>query len=240
MLTDDARDARRLRDVSAEAKRRIELHLSNWLGVWPGTGAVTVTTSSFRELPGWDGLLRPFVGIISPEQTVISVAQRYLFAVQDAVDDGGLAGLERRLAAIVGHPSAALRRGVFRFQQQIVAHGSLGEWFEPTDPKVPEWLRPFNGGVLLAFDDKGRYAAGVGCKRHDGFAKELAVTTESTHRRLGYAKELVAQAAEDIFTSGTIATYLHRRDNLASARVAEATGFFDRGWEILSLSIPER
>ena len=40
----------------------------------------------------------------------------------------------------------------------------------------------------------------------------------------------VAQAARRVLDEGAVPTYLHERDNHASARVAEAAGFPDRGW----------
>ena len=230
-------------DISEEARARLSRHLTNWLGDWPDpattiAGVVIVTSSSYREIPGWDGQLRAVVGVSTPNVTVMSVAKRYRDAVQDAVDVGGLHELDGRLSEIIGHPGASLRSGVFRYQQLLVPHESRGVWLRTDDPLVPEWLRVFNADVLVAFDDRGHYAAGVGRKLHDGFGQELAITTEESHRRQGYARELVAQAAERVYDEGAIATYLHRRDNLASAAVADAAGFFDLGWEVLSLAAP--
>ena len=241
MVTDDqTRDERRevVLDITEEATARLERHLANWLGAWPGHESMTVATSSYREEPGWDGQMRPFIGVSSPNSTVISVARRYYEPICDLVQKGGPEDLERRIAEVVGGAGATLRRGVFRFHQQLVAHESWGEWFSPTDPSMPEWLRPFNAKVLIAFDQERRYAAGVGCKRHDDYVYELAITTEPGHRRLGYARELVAQASEFVYSAGGVATYMHRRDNVGSAAVAESSGFPDRGWETIMLSTP--
>ncbi|HUY07409.1 MAG TPA: GNAT family N-acetyltransferase [Acidimicrobiales bacterium] len=242
MVTDEDRGATRevfALDIAEVSTERLENHLRNWLGSWPDDGGVTVTTSTYREEPGWDGRLRPFIGVSSPESTVISVASRYYEAIRDLVGKGGLAALEQGIAQVAGDEGATLRRGVFRYHQQLVAHQSRGEWFDPDNPVVPEWLRLFNARVLVAFDRDGRYAAGVGCKRHDDLAFELAITTEPSHRNLGYARELVAQASEYVYSIGGVATYMHRRDNVGSAAVAESAGFPDRGWETIMLSIPE-
>lgn len=254
MVTDDAPKAGNNKgsvnkgsvDISAEAELRLTRHLTNWLGDWPTSlppsvpesPLVVVTGSNYREIPGWDGQLRPFVGVASPQVTVISVGKRFRDKMASAVDQGGFEELERQLSAIVGHPGATIRRGVFRYQQRLVEHESRGEWLGTEDPLVPDWLRVFNGDVLVAFDERRHYAAGVGRKRHDDFAQELAITTDPLHRRQGYARELVAQAAQRVFDEGSVATYLHRRDNVGSAAVADASGFIDQGWEILSLLAP--
>ena len=38
-----------------------------------------------------------------------------------------------------------------------------------------------------------------------------------------------------ILAEGSVPTYLHAPDNTASARVAEAVGFADRGWKVYGL-----
>lgn len=223
-------------DIAEEAMARLTHHLENWLGAAPGRGVVVVT-SAYREQPGWDGQLRPFVGVSTPSATVISVADELLAEVAAAVDAGGVAELEQRIGAIVGNDDATLRRGVFRFQQRQYPYAARGDWVDPADPGLPSWLRPFNGEVLVARVG-GRHAAGVGRKRHDPFAQEIAVTTDERFRRRGYARDLVAQAAARVFAEGCVATYLHHPDNLGSAAVAEATGFHDAGWTIISVSVP--
>lgn len=242
MVTDeeycDARGAFAL-DITEESTRRLERHLANWLGAWPATDTITVATSRYRELPGWDGRLRPFIGVSSPTSTVISVASEYFEPISQLVRKSSLEDLETRIAEIAGGKGAMLRRGVFRYHQQLVTHESRGDWFFPDDPMVPEWLRPFNAKVLMAFDQEHNYAAGLGCKRHDDLVYELAITTEPTHRKLGYARELVAQASEFVYSAGGVATYMHRRDNIGSAAVAGSAGFPDRGWETIMLSVPE-
>lgn len=84
--------------------------------------------------------------------------------------------------------------------------------------------------VLVVRDQRGRYLAGVGIKRHDRHGHELAVGTVPAARGRGLARRLVAQAARRVLDDGAVPTYLHDRSNAASARVAEAAGFPDRGW----------
>jgi predicted GNAT family acetyltransferase len=96
-------------------------------------------------------------------------------------------------------------------------------------------LAPFNGPRLVAFDDDGRPIAGVGIKVHDRFGRELAVVTDEGARGRGLARRLVATAARRVLADGAVPTYLHAPDNAASARVAEAVGFADRGWTVHGL-----
>ena len=74
------------------------------------------------------------------------------------------------------------------------------------------------------------YLAGVGIKRHDQYGHELSVGTEPEARGRGLARRLVAQAARRVLDEGAVPTYQHAFDNVASARVAQAAGFPDRGW----------
>ena len=53
--------------------------------------------------------------------------------------------------------------------------------------------------------------------------------------RRGLARRLVAQAARRLLTDGATVTYLHDPANTASARVADACGFPDRGWQVWGL-----
>jgi GNAT superfamily N-acetyltransferase len=110
-------------------------------------------------------------------------------------------------------------------------------WLPTDDERVPPWLRPFNGDVLVHLDEDGRYGAGVGRKIHDAFGHELSVATEERLQGRGLARRLVAQAARRVADDGAVATYLHATSNAASARVAEAAGFPDTGWWILGVPV---
>jgi GNAT superfamily N-acetyltransferase len=218
-----------------ELARRLEAHLEHWLGAWPPERELDVVASRLRSEPGWDGAVRPVAGVGTATGTVLSVPPGVLGAVSELADEGGLALVARRIGDLVGAPGTELRRGVFRWCQRVSDLPDAGVWLPADDPRVPEWLRPFNGDVLVALADDGTYAAGVGRKRHDGFGQELSVATEPEHRGRGIAKRLVAQAARRVHGDGAVATYLHRADNAASAAVAEAAGFPDTGWSILGM-----
>jgi GNAT superfamily N-acetyltransferase len=222
--------------VQRACDERLAAHLANWLGLWPPTASLVVVGSSHRSEPGWDGQVRPVAGVESPDGVVVSVPPPAAAATIALGAERGLDGLAAVIGDLVGVRGATLRRGVFRYCRRLVTVASpIGEWVPTGDPRVPAWLSPFNGEVLIAFDDKGRYAAGVGRKRHDDYAQEIAVATEPAHRRRGLAASLVAQASARIFEEGAVATYLHRRDNEASAAVAAAAGFPDLGWQVLGM-----
>ncbi|MCM0678948.1 GNAT family N-acetyltransferase, partial [Micromonospora phytophila] len=119
---------------------------------------------------------------------------------------------------------------VFRWCADPAPLPDVGEWIPPAAPGLPSWLRLFDRPVLVVRDERGRYLAGVGVKRHDAYGHELAVGTAPAARGRGLARRLVAQAARRVLADGAVPTYLHDRANTASARVAEAAGFPDRGW----------
>ncbi|MCI2975903.1 MAG: GNAT family N-acetyltransferase [Ferrimicrobium sp.] len=150
-----------------------------------------------------------------------------VIALNDAI-----AFIETRL----GLGDHAIFCGFFRFAFSVPDLGEPGIWVSASDPGIPAWLHSFGTKVLVAYDDDHNVIAGVGLKRHDSFARELAVVTEPQARGRGLAKALVAQAARQVLRDGMIPTYLHAPDNQASAKVAEATGFIDRGWRILGLT----
>jgi predicted GNAT family acetyltransferase len=100
------------------------------------------------------------------------------------------------------------------------------------DERVPEWLKPFGGDVLVLLE-KDRYVGGVGLKRHDDHVSEISVGTEEAARGRGIARRLVVTAARRILDDGKVPTYLHDLRNHASAKVAEASGFPDRGWRLV-------
>lgn len=181
-------------------------HLHRQLGAWPPSGALTTATSPVRAQPGWDGHLRPVIGMRTPEGTIVSGAD----------SDEGLIEV------------------VFRWTTEPTPLEPTGEWRPADDPALPEWLRPFGGDVLAVFDDGGAYLAGVGLKRHDEQVWEIAVGTEAAARGKGLARRLVATAARAVLDADRVPTYLHDVTNHASGRVADAAGFPDRGWRYLA------
>jgi GNAT superfamily N-acetyltransferase len=211
---------------------RLDRHLRSWLGAWPPSGEVTVVGSPRRRQPGWDGVVRPFAGVATPQGAVLSVAPERVERVQ-----AGGAGLDDVLDAVpdaLDAPGAVVGRGVFRYAESAPPFEPVGEWVPAEDPRVPAWLRPFGGQVLVVMEG-GQYVAGVGIKRHDELGHELAVATEEAWRGRGLARALVARASRRILRAGGVPIYLHGRGNEASARVATAAGFPDRGWTILGL-----
>ena len=55
---------------------RLARHLDEWLGIWrpPGEGEIIVVGSDKRTTPGWDGAVRPFVGVETLSGAVLSGA----------------------------------------------------------------------------------------------------------------------------------------------------------------------
>jgi GNAT superfamily N-acetyltransferase len=212
---------------------RLAAHLASWLGAWPPARRIHVVGSRRRDEPGWDGRLYPVVGVGDGQAVVLSVPPAAAEAVAGLGE--GCDAITAGLPAAVGHADRKVGRGVFRWSTDPTRLPDAGEWVPPDDPRVPAWLRPFNGAVLIAWDGDGRYAAGVGRKRHDEHGQELAVATEPAHQGRGLARRLVAQATRRVLDEGAVATYLHAPDNIASARVADACGFPDRGWSIYGL-----
>lgn len=212
---------------------RLTAHLSSWLGRWPGDGpGLTVVGSPRRREPSWDGTVHAVVGVSTPEAGVLSVPPQVVPAVAALVDGGGDLSQVPATAGITGRWFA----GVFRWSTSPAALPDAGEWIDADAPSVPLWLRPFGGEVLVAVDPlSGVHLAGVGIKRHDAHGHELAVVTAEAARGRGLARRLVAQAARRVLDEGAVPTYLHTPGNLASASVAAAAGFEDRGWSVLGI-----
>lgn len=226
----------------AEVDERLRAHLRSWLGAWPPVRPVHVVGSERRVEPGWDGAVRALNGVATPDGAVVSVppaAEARVAAVVEELEADGvpdvLAALGERLADLLDLPGARYGEGVFRWSTEPAASDDPGTWLPHDDPRVPEWLDPFNGDVLVALADDGSVAAGVGRKQHDPHGHELAVVTEEAHRGRGFAQRLVTQAARRVLADGAVPVYLHAESNVASARTADASGFPDVGWRILGL-----
>jgi len=217
--------------------RRLHHHLVTWLGWWPAGTPLDVVGSGRRVRPGWDGEPHPVVGVGNRAGTVLSVPPARTAAVR-ALGHRTMADLLPELPAAVGLPGWSGYRAVFRYTLAPEPWPDCGEWVDADAPVVPAWLRPFGGEVLVVRDETGGYLAGVGVKRHDGYGHELAVGTDPAGRGRGLARRLVAQAARRVLDEGAVPTYLHAPDNLASARVARAAGFPDRGWSAYGVFRP--
>ncbi|WP_246268045.1 GNAT family N-acetyltransferase [Nonomuraea typhae] len=197
-------------------------HLREWLGAWPPSRAFEVVGTVRRAQPGWDGNVHPALGVGSPEGAVLSVAPEHAAAVADA------AGL-REVPALVGYGTRGWFTATYRWSTEPAALPDAGIWVPAG--QAPQWLHPFGGEALVALDpETGEHLAGVGVKRHDRFGHELSVVTAPAARGRGLARRLVAQAARRALDEGAVPTYMHATGNLASAAVADAAGFPDRGW----------
>lgn len=211
-------------------RKRLDIHLRTWLGSWPPRSTLDVVGRIQRTLPGWDGEVHRLVGVSGPEGGVLSVPPPAAAMVRAHRDNFG--DLQAALRAALGVPGGQLFQGTFRWSEQPVDLPDAGVWLPVEDPRLPAWLLPFGGTALVALDAGGRYMAGVGIKRHDSFGMEIAVGTDAAYEGRGLGRRLVAQAARAILDWGAVPTYLHDDANLASARVARAAGFPDRGWRI--------
>ena len=214
-------------------------HLAAWLGGWPPTLPVRVVADPKPGLPGWDGTARGVVGVVEPEgRCVVRVPPAVAARLEEPLPD--VASLLAALPEAVGTAGTA-GTGVLRWAQDVPTEDVLpdvGMWLpaalaDEGDPRVPAWLRPFGGKVLVALDNEGRYLAGVGLKNHHDSGREIAVVTDERARGRGLARRLVAQAARAVLAQGQAVIYLHAPDNEASARVARASGFPDTGWQVL-------
>jgi GNAT superfamily N-acetyltransferase len=215
---------------------RLDRHLENWLGRWPAAGSgLDVVGSARRDQPGWDGRLYPAVGISTPDSGVLSVSPARVDAVRELagrpVDE-----LVAHLPEALDRPGRTAYRGVFRWSTRPEPLPDAGIWLPADHPTVPEWLRPFGANVLVALDeDTGAYLAGVGIKRHDEYGHELAVGTVEAARGRGLGRRLVCQAARRVLDDGAVPTYVHDPANIASAKVAQASGFPDVGWSAIGV-----
>jgi GNAT superfamily N-acetyltransferase len=204
------------------------------LGRWPGEGSgFTVVGSARRTEPAWDGHVYPVIGVSEADGSgVLSVPPAVVDAVGAALADSG--GDRSRIAAAAGLGARSFT-GVFRWSTAPADLPDAGTWIAADAPSVPEWLWPFGGEVLVAVDPAtGEHLSGVGIKRHDAFGHELAVVTRPAAEGRGLGRRLVAQAARRVLADGALPTYLHAVDNHASAHLATAAGFPDRGWAVYS------
>ena len=211
---------------------RTAARVGAWLGGWPPSAPVRVVADPSPDQPGWDGGPRGITGAADPEGRVVVRVPEHVAAALGTPDD--LPGLLAALPAAVGTPGTA-GAGVLRWAQEVPDLDDAGVWLpaDAGEPRVPGWLRPFGGDVLVALDGDGTYLAGVGVKRHTNDLSELSVVTDERARGRGLARRLVAQAARAEIAAGRSVLYLHAPDNEASARVARASGFPDTGWQVV-------
>ena len=212
----------------------LRTHLERWVGDWPPRRPVAVVGNPLRDLPAWDGRVSPVVGVVTPGgAAVVGLSPRVAAAVPAGIE---LDDLTAALPHLLGAPGQVIR-AVFRWTTAPTPGPDDGLWLPVLDPRVPPWLHPFGDEVLVALDEQGHYLAGVGIKWHDPYGHELAVGTHERARGRGLARRLVAQAARRVLADGAVPTYLHDPHNEASARVATAAGFADRGWQFVAFFV---
>lgn len=239
MITEQTLSARTV-DLTLDTSEKLTAFLQEWLGVWPSPSDLEVVSWPGLDQPGWDGGSRIGIGVESPDGTVLSLSPS-LGVDPGSLDLGRIAAAmhsrdaARVVPALLGQPGLRFHTGTLRWSDSPSDPTVIGEWVGNDDPRLPAWLRAFNGDVLVAWDRNGRYAAGVGRKMHNRHGHELAVGTDPAHRGQGLATSLVAQAARRVLADGAIPIYLHDPANVGSRRVAAAAGFPDCGWRILGL-----
>ena len=222
---------------------RLDAHLRAWLGAWPPRRELDLIVWPGRDEPGWDGGVWLGLGVEGPTGIVLSLSPAVVPDAAQVDTDRVLSALRSpdapaAVPAALGRDDLSVGCAVLRWSAAPALPAALapiGTWVDPQDPRLPPWLRPFNGGALVAWDEQGLVAAGVGIKRHNPHGHELAVGTELAHRGKGLARALVAEAARRVLSAGAVPLYLHEAGNVASARVADAAGFADRGWRVWGL-----
>ena len=224
--------------ASPELDERLNAHLEAYLGAWPASPAgVHLIGWPGRLAPAWDGSRALAVVVRSPDATVVSVPPDAVEAASPLADPLGerlqSASFPADLAAAVGAPGRFSPWLVLRWSTAPAPLAPLGTWIDPDHPSLPDWLHAFPRRVLVAFDDDGRYLAGVGIKPHTQWGRELAVGTDERARGQGLGRRVVAEAARAVLADGGVPLYVHHPDNVASAHVADAAGFPDLGWRLL-------
>jgi RimJ/RimL family protein N-acetyltransferase len=220
--------------ASPDLDERLHAHLVAYLGAWPAAdGRVHVAGWPGRLEPAWDGSHAPAVVVKSPETTVVSVPPDAAERVSALADGLTTDSFPADLATAVGAAGRFSPWLVLRWSTAPTPLAPLGTWIDADHPSLPEWLHAFPGRVLAAFDDDGRYLAGVGIKPHTRWGEELAVGTDERARGRGLGRRVVAEAARAVLADGAVPLYVHHPDNVASAHVADAAGFPDLGWRLL-------
>ncbi len=195
-----------------------------------------------RTQPGWDGSVSRVTGVMdADDNAVLSLPPGHEAWARNLLEAGvSLDDVRAAIPERFGEPASIAYRGICRWAVDVPAEDVLadvGIWIPADDEIVPAWLKPFGGDALVVLDD-GVYVAGVGLKVHDEYGQEISVGTTEAARGRGLARRLVAQAARALLAKGIVPTYLHAPDNYASAKVADAAGFPDRGWTALGLFDP--
>lgn len=221
---------------------RLSAHLTCWLGACPPAAPLELIGTTRRSEPGWDSRIHPALDVADlATGAVLSVAPAAAERVRRWAASHDQDAWLTRLPVLAGTPGRGTYRAVFRWTTEPARLPELGHWVPAPGPGVvPVWLHPFGGEVLVATDADGTHLAGAGVKHHEAHGHELSVVTTPGARGHVLARALVAQAARRVLDGGAVPIYLHDPANAASARVAEAAGFPDRGWTSFGISETNR
>ncbi|MCI0396007.1 MAG: GNAT family N-acetyltransferase [Chloroflexi bacterium] len=78
-------------------------------------------------------------------------------------------------------------------------------------------------------EGRGDVVASAGLNWQSPRFAEISVSTQSSHRRQGHGRSVVAALAQHVLASGRIPIYVVAEQNEASIRLAESLGFVDIG-----------
>ncbi len=215
-------------------------HLRQRLGLWPPSRLLEAIVWPGQDRPEWDGGHWPLLGLVTPAGTVLSMSPEH--GVQpDRSDDARLATALQSpdpaaLGTVLGAPRMTMGSAIFRWTTAPTPGPDQGSWLGANDRRLPAWLRPYGGESLVVWGERDEVAGAVALKRHERFGWELSVAVEPLYRGRGLARSLVAQASRRVLRQGGIPIYLHEASNVASARVADASGFPDCGWRLIWLN----
>jgi hypothetical protein len=127
-------------------------HLNHWLGEWPSTHeGLTIVGSPHRTEPSWDGSIHDVLGVTTPTGGVLSVPPQAVETIRALIKGQNLEEdmqLLRANNAAMGEAvgrKGKLGAGFFRWSDSPTSTPDVGEWVPREDPRIPEWLKPFNG-----------------------------------------------------------------------------------------------
>jgi GNAT superfamily N-acetyltransferase len=199
-------------------------------------GGVHIISESRRGLPAWHGYTLPIVGLSFAPGAVIAcrpdlvgrlsaelgsdVHQPYLDgpafrrlwrAVARCTENAfTLAGDLRAVSAATFVPPHSMARA---------------ELMAAEDTAALHLRTRFDGAIFGVRGPHGRLVSWAATKLKSDSVWELAVATEPDYRGRGYARDVVAAAAQYTLEQGRLPIYIHDRDNGTSAFVARAVGF---------------
>lgn len=225
--------------LPAAAVRTLDLYSENVLMCAPTLargGGVHVLSQAARGLPAWHGFTMPIVGLSFAQGAVIACRPDLVERLR------GELGSDIRQRYLDGPAFRRLWRAVARCCENaftlagdlraassstFVAPATLdrAELIEQDDSAALHLRTRFDGAIFGVRGPRGRLVSWAAIKLKSDSVWELAVATESDYRGRGYARDVVAAAAQYTLDQGRLPIYIHDRDNSTSAFVARAIGF---------------